>query len=75
MISTKLRVAGSTGSLRTGAVLRKVTVWLVCVSTGMWDGRIGRMKKGVTSGGVSGGNVRADETRRLDAARLDAERR
>ena len=58
MISTKLRVAGSTGSLRTGAVVRKVTVWPACVSTGMRADESGGRKKGVTSGGVSGGNVK-----------------
>src|SRR3954454_325116 len=57
MISLKLRVAGSTGSLRTGTVVRKLTVWPAGVSTGMRDNESGGRKNGVTIGGVSGGNV------------------
>src|SRR4029453_10348433 len=57
MISTKLRVAGSTGSLRTGTVVRKLTVWPACVSTGMRADESGGRKNGVSTGGVSGGDV------------------
>src|SRR5258708_17092739 len=59
MISKKLRVAGSTGSLRTGTVVRNVTAWPEDVSVGILIDEAGGSRKGVvTSGGVSGGRVK-----------------
>ena len=48
MISEKLRVAGSTGSFRTGAVVTNVTVWPAGVSAGTLADESGGKKKGAS---------------------------